>query len=503
MNELAYLLSRLGTIQDADRKIKATAKYLSSIDSGQRSAIILKVLSGNVPKRIIQHKKLQSWANDIIEMPEWLIERSYAEVSTSLEAFSLLLHSTELMDANPPSLEDILQEIKSYRNENEIEVQSFLKEKVASWPSEVRNVVLKIITGSFSPPLTEYQLMSSIGMALGITAEKAQLRRLLYPDRIDMTLDDFRKTPANEQALLPDSFPNIMTIDSIDECAAADFEMVFGKENGLEVQLVKYADRTLIWTKEGELVSEKFPEIIDRIPDAYTSFKCYGQVLCKNSDGMDVLESRMAKKNISNKDIRANETFFQLWSFLDDSVSKFEKQFVHDAGWRVPNKDENLTKNGIRKAQDECRARGFSGLVLREKVDQFYLLSAKAYSANAVLMYVEFGGFENKGIKSLTMGLQEGQHLVSVAKVSQFDASFNLEEIIEFVRSNTLERFGPVRTVPALLTYQLLFDEVRSAPRKKAKVNLKNPRIVRSTGKDGLGIDALSAITSLLKKGNS
>ena len=92
-------------------------------------------------------------------------------------------------------------------------------------------------------------------------------------------------------------------------------------------------------------------------------------------------------------------------------------------------------------------------------------------------MYVEFGTMSTTGIRSLTFGLKKGNDLVPVAKVQEFGQEHDLAEILDFMKRNTIERFGPVRTVTPQLLYQLSFDEISPSPRHKSGVKLKNIRL--------------------------
>ncbi|MBC8076136.1 MAG: ATP-dependent DNA ligase, partial [Chloroflexales bacterium] len=48
-----------------------------------------------------------------------------------------------------------------------------------------------------------------------------------------------------------------------------------------------------------------------------------------------------------------------------------------------------------------------------------------------------------------------------------------------FVRRNTLEKFGPVRTVRPELVFELAFEGVQRSPRHKSGVAVRFPRILR------------------------
>jgi hypothetical protein len=52
------------------------------------------------------------------------------------------------------------------------------------------------------------------------------------------------------------------------------------------------------------------------------------------------------------------------------------------------------------------------------------------------------------------------------------------QEILDWARENTRDRFGPVRTVPAEWVFELAFDGLSPNRRRKSGVELRNPRLV-------------------------
>jgi DNA ligase-1 len=54
-----------------------------------------------------------------------------------------------------------------------------------------------------------------------------------------------------------------------------------------------------------------------------------------------------------------------------------------------------------------------------------------------------------------------------------------MREVDAFVKKNTRERFGPVRTVKAELVFEIAFEGIQESPRHKSGIALRFPRIVR------------------------
>ena len=77
------------------------------------------------------------------------------------------------------------------------------------------------------------------------------------------------------------------------------------------------------------------------------------------------------------------------------------------------------------------------------------------------------------------------------------DAEFN--EITNWVRRNTLERFGPVRRVPPELVFEIAFEGIQRSPRHKSGIALRFPRMLRwRRDKPASEIDTIETLRAFL-----
>lgn len=69
----------------------------------------------------------------------------------------------------------------------------------------------------------------------------------------------------------------------------------------------------------------------------------------------------------------------------------------------------------------------------------------------------------------------------------------------DFVRKNTIEKFGPVRTVVPGLVFELAFEGIQSSSRHKSGVAVRFPRIARLRRDKNIDqADSLETLKSLL-----
>ncbi|HUM46868.1 MAG TPA: ATP-dependent DNA ligase, partial [Chitinophagales bacterium] len=129
------------------------------------------------------------------------------------------------------------------------------------------------------------------------------------------------------------------------------------------------------------------------------------------------------------------------------------------------------------------------GLMLK-KEDSQYLVGRKKgawwkwkidpYTIDAVMIYAQTGSGIRSGLfTDYTFALWEEGKLVPFAKAYSGLTNEEIREVDRFVKQNTLERFGPVRTVKPELVFELAFEGIALSSRHKSGVAVRFPRIHR------------------------
>jgi DNA ligase-1 len=74
-----------------------------------------------------------------------------------------------------------------------------------------------------------------------------------------------------------------------------------------------------------------------------------------------------------------------------------------------------------------------------------------------------------------------------------------IRAVDRFIRSNTLERFGPVRAVKPELVFEIAFEDIRRSARHRSGVAVRFPRIARRRNdKTAAEADTLEIVQALL-----
>ncbi|MFK7893646.1 MAG: ATP-dependent DNA ligase, partial [Granulosicoccus sp.] len=98
----------------------------------------------------------------------------------------------------------------------------------------------------------------------------------------------------------------------------------------------------------------------------------------------------------------------------------------------------------------------------------------------AVMLYAQAGHGKRASLfTDYTFGIWDNDALVPVAKAYSGLDNKEINELDKWIRKNTLERFGPVRSVPALQVFELAFEGIALSTRHKSGVAVRFPRIAR------------------------
>jgi DNA ligase-1 len=123
------------------------------------------------------------------------------------------------------------------------------------------------------------------------------------------------------------------------------------------------------------------------------------------------------------------------------------------------------------------------------------------FAVDAVLIYAQPGSGKRAGLfTDYTFGIWEGSHLVPFAKAYSGLTDEEIRRVDQFVRRNTLEKFGPVRTVKPELVFELHFEGIQHSSRHKSGVAVRFPRMARwRTDKKAEEADTIETVRELLK----
>ena len=147
------------------------------------------------------------------------------------------------------------------------------------------------------------------------------------------------------------------------------------------------------------------------------------------------------------------------------------------------------TWEALAEQRQQARSRGVEGFMLKRR-DSPYLVGRKKglwwkwkidpLTVDCVLMYAQRGSGKRASLYTdYTFGVWDGDQLVPFAKAYSGLTDEEIRKVDQWVRRNTLEKFGPVRTVKPEHVFELGFEAIQLSNRHKSGVAVRFPRILR------------------------
>jgi DNA ligase-1 len=261
-------------------------------------------------------------------------------------------------------------------------------------------------------------------------------------------------------------------------------------------------------------VNDSFPELIsigEALPDGTV---LDGEVICwKEEDsiplGFDQLQRRLGRKQVGNILKRECPVRFIAYDLLEhngqdirqEPISQRQQKLLevirtlkHPEHWRLQQSQhwQLKTWDELDRQRQEARKKHAEGVMLKQRTSP-YLAGRKRGSwwkykldpmnLDAVLLYAQAGrGRRANLFTDYTFGLwndSETPELVTFAKAYSGLDNAEILELDRWIRKNTLQRFGPTRSVRPEQVFELGFEGIHPSKRHKAGVAVRFPRILR------------------------
>jgi DNA ligase-1 len=275
------------------------------------------------------------------------------------------------------------------------------------------------------------------------------------------------------------------------------------KWDGIRVQLVARGSERRLYSRSGDDIGAAFPDIIAAMPADLT---LDGELLVVR-DGevapFNDLQQRLNRKTPTPKLQRDFPAAVRLYDILREGSEDlrgraFAERRRRLEAWyaREPRPALDMTPSvpftswdELAEFRDGARQRGIEGLILK-RADSLYVSGRPkgpwfkwkrgALTLDTVLMYAQRGhGKRSSFYSDYTFGAWRGDELVPVGKAYSGFTDEELRRLDQWVRNNTVRRWGPVREVSPQIVLEVAFDSVHRSTRHKSGVAMRFPRIHR------------------------
>ena len=528
MKRFARLYAELDSTNKTGEKVEALASYLRDAPA-RDAAWAVHFLIGRRVNRLIESRKVWQWSVEESGLPEWLAGECYDAVGDSAETITLLLPPPEA-SVDLPLHQWIEERLLPLRTWDDAKQREVLLNAWRSLDDRQRFVWNKLITGAFRVGVSQSLVVRAIAEVSG--ADAATVSHRLMGDwqpSEEFAAGLLQKDTSDADISRPYPFCLAHPLGEAPESLGGIGDWILEwKWDGIRSQLLRRGWRTFLWSRGEELITERFPEIEALGAVIGEGTVIDGEVL-PWKDGKPMLfaqlQRRIGRKALGKRILEEVPAVLLAYDLLE-----FEGQDVREQPieWRRERLAELTARAGpeagvvlspeVRAAsweeatvlRGQSRERGVEGFMLKRrgspyragrKRGDWWKWKIEPYSVDAVLIYAQRGSGKRASLfTDYTFGLWDGEgKLVPFAKAYSGLTDDEIREVDAFVRRNTTERFGPVRTVKPELVFELAFEAIQESTRHKSGIAVRFPRIARwRMDKKPEDADTLESVRGLL-----
>lgn len=546
MKAFAQLYQDIDDTNKTNEKVAAMARYFSEAPPAD-AAWTVHFLTGRRPKRAANSTRMQQLAAQLAGIPDWLFGECYDAVGDLAETISLILPDFDRIESDRSLsywVEERLLRMPGLTEEDQVRA---LSEDWRDLGRKERFVYTKLITGAFRVGVSQDLVVRALSQVSGIPT----------PVIAHRLMGDWVPTAAFYEGLLGEATEDTDVSRPYPFCLAHPLEqelVALGnigewhaewKWDGIRAQLIRREGQSFVWSRGEELITDRFPEMVDICEAIPNGTVLDGEILAWG-DGKPqkfmALQRRIGRKILSKKILQEVPAVLVAFDLLEyEGVDLRERPFgerrlllenlVDQVNANAPRQltleervdavlgieasadqpDEPVPGRSVEphasrlllssrveadsweelaKAREGSRELNVEGLMLK-RLDSPYLVGRKKglwwkwkidpLTVDAVLIYAQRGSGKRASLYTdytFAVWGDEGK-LVPFAKAYSGLTDEEIRRVDNWVRRNTREKFGPVRTVEPELVMELAFEGIQLSNRHKSGLAVRFPRIAR------------------------
>jgi DNA ligase 1 len=329
------------------------------------------------------------------------------------------------------------------------------------------------------------------------------------------------------------------------------------KYDGIRGQVIKREGQVWIWTRGEELATERFPEIVALAQHLPNGTVIDGEILVWNEEAMrpapfSVLQQRIGRKNLSKKILEDAPVSFMAYDLIEHlgedirALPQRERRarlesLLQNSPIRVSPIERGESWLDFARKRERSRELGVEGFMLKRLDAAYGTGRTKAeglwwkwkiepMTIDCVLVYAQPGSGRRSSVHTdYTFAVwnrapqskeeadaviaaiarkdppKEGDlQLVAFAKAYSGLTDEEFRQVDAIIRKNTVEKFGPVRSLKPSLVFELGFEGINRSTRHKSGIAVRFPRMLRIRFDKPLHeANALADLEALLSAGNA
>lgn len=523
MQRFAQLVRVLGTSTKTNEKLDALADYFATAEDRDKVWVIA-IFSGRRPRRAVNTTLLAQWCVELAQLPEWLFAESYNTVGDLAETIALLLPPANANGSVPHSLAYYLEYLMRIEKEHELIRKKFVVQSWMEMNREERFVFNKLITGNFRIGVSQKTMVNALSRTVRLDANVIAHRISGNWDPVATSMEDLLSEHTTTiDYSKPYPFYLAYQLDE-DVSALGDAQewQAEWKWDGIRGQVIKRNGQLFVWSRGEELMTDKFPEyhsLRDLLPD---NIALDGEIMpyqpTTNTPAAEIsiaqgmkgtplpfalLQTRIGRKNVTRKQLQEAPLAFFAYDLLEyngedwrerplmERRQKLEEivRGVHHEVLQLSPAIAFSNWDELRALREQSRIVNAEGLMLKRlhstyqvgrKRGDWWKWKIDPFVIDCVMVYAQKGAGRRSNLYTdYTFAVKDGDRLVTFTKAYSGLTDKEFAQVDAFVKRNSIEKFGPVRTVKPELVFEIAFEGIAASNRHKSGVALRFPRINR------------------------
>lgn len=565
MKRFAQLFSELDRSTATLDKVAALKRYFADAPA-RDAAWAAYFLAGGKPRQVVKTSELRALAREVAAIPEWLFEESYQAVGDLAETIALILpvaamERSGIEDASPVGLAQWIEHrLLPLKSMDEGKRANRIRAYWNELDTTGRFLLTKLIGGGFRVGVSKLLVQRALAEHAGVDPKRIAERMMGYTDGTKPPTAEAFLAIVRDENTHPDEASDNSTRDS--EGAASgqpypfflahqipfsidEFEAKLGppsnwiiewKYDGIRAQVVKRSGRVFIWSRGEELMTDRFPELVEMASALDDGTVLDGEVLVWKDEKpapFALLQQRIGRKTLTKKVLADVPVIFMAYDILEFEGRDLRAEPQLHRGKLLENAfSRKMTNfrispnliggmwNELLSLRAESRARGVEGFMLKHRDAAYGSGRTKAdgtwwkwkidpMTIDCVLIYAQAGHGRRASLytdytfavwsraphdaaeaQQVIDNIAEGKpipegamtdvlQLVPFAKAYSGLTDDEFKRIDAVIRKTTINKFGPVRSVKPTLVFELGFEGINESTRHKSGIAVRFPRMLR------------------------
>lgn len=509
MIRFAKLYQSLDSTTKTNEKIAAMVDYFR-IAPPADAAWATYFLSGNKLRQLVPTKLLRQWAAQRASIPTWLFEESYHSVGDLAETLALIVPPGKITDDLSLTCW-ITERLMPMKKMSEDEQQTAVIDIWDQTPTAMRFVIMKLITGAFRVGVSKRLVTRAIAECSGISADVISHR----------LMGDWEPTAEFFRSLIDPDVRDTQASQPYPFCLAHPIDLETGpsvlgdaaeyvaewKWDGIRGQVIRRDNQTFVWSRGEELMERRWPEVESAAESLPNGTVLDGEILASLGAGQVLpfaqLQRRVGRKTVGKKLLREVPVIFHAFDLLEHRGQDIRSRSFDERRSRLKDLLGEVQHPHLQLTQliegdswqawsatrELSREQNAEGLMLKRREAPYdvgrvrgtwWKWKVAPYTIDAVVIYAQKGHGKRASLYTdYTFAVWDADRLVPVAKAYSGLSDAEIRKVDRFVRQNTKESFGPVRSVAPELVMELAFEGLQRSSRHKSGIATRFPRIRR------------------------